>query len=195
MRSAFRRGISAYDEALQRRPVLTKCLTSGAIAGAGDLLAQTFFAEENATFDAARFARFATLGGVLVGPTLHVWYGYLGSKIVGRSASATLKRVVLDQTVFTPIFLPIFLVSVGILEGKGLTKSCEDVSGIWASTVVSNWAWWTPVQIANFGFVPAQYQVLFSNAAGVVWNTYLSYVNQQTRLKNAEDASALVDSL
>ncbi|GBG30321.1 Protein SYM1 [Hondaea fermentalgiana] len=221
MRAALRGVGAAYDGALRRRPVLVKCLTSGAIAGAGDLVAQLVLdpapvlkegnstasattsetgrdepatldgkanlasKEAHTSLDLARLARFSLLGGVLVGPTLHVWYGYLGTRIAGRSLAATIKRVVLDQAVFTPLFLPVFLTCLGALEGKSIRHTLEGVRSIWAPTVVYNWAWWTPVQLANFGVVPAQYQVLVSNAAGVVWNSYLSFTNQRARRRAA----------
>lgn len=50
------------------------------------------------------------------------------------------------------------------------------------SAICANWALWVPAQFLNFRFVPAQYQVLFSNVVALAWNVYLSFA---TRPKTA----------
>lgn len=55
---------------------------------------------------------------VLVGPTLHYWYGYLARNFAENSMLNVLKRLALDQLVFTPGFITVFMSSVLVLDGR-----------------------------------------------------------------------------
>jgi len=69
-------GIAAwYNGLLEKSPLLTKAVTSALIVLGGDLGCQLFI--EGGSIDFARLARMFFLGGVLVAPVLHVWYGAL----------------------------------------------------------------------------------------------------------------------
>ena len=46
----------------------------------------------------------------------------------------------------------------------------------WAGTVIAIWSLWIPAQYINFKYIPIQFQVLFSNSVGFIWNLYLSSV-------------------
>ena len=65
-----------------------------------------------------RLARFTLLGGVLVGPALHYWYGFLSRNISGKGLAASIQRLAADQLVFSPIFMSVFMSSVQILQGQ-----------------------------------------------------------------------------
>jgi hypothetical protein len=51
----------------------------------------------------------------------------------------------------------------------------EILNGAWWSAVQTNWYLWIPAQLINFGLVPMQFRVLFSNVVALFWNTYLSW--------------------
>ena len=88
-------------------------VTSGALAGGGDVLCQV--AIEGVTpYDAARTARLTLLGTVLVAPLVHHWYGVLHRFLPGTTAVVVVQRVAWDQLVFSPLFL-----SVGVMLGWG----------------------------------------------------------------------------
>jgi hypothetical protein len=71
---------------------------------------------------------------------------------------------------------------MGTLEGRSPAESRAQLELVWIDSVKSNWAFWIPVQCLNLsGIVPARYQVLFSNGAGVAWNCFLSLQNSKTR--------------
>jgi len=108
---------------------------------------------------------------LLVGPTLHFWYGFLATKFPGQVAVQTIKRTFADQFIFAPVFLGVFISSLSILEGESFRKNLQDR---WATTVVANWGLWIPVQALNFRFIPVMYQVLISNCTALAWNAYLS---------------------
>ncbi|KAG3118303.1 hypothetical protein PI124_g1373 [Phytophthora idaei] len=184
----FRRFWDAYASLLVTHPLSTKIVTGGAIAGMGDVGCQHVLEveDDDARFDIKRTAIFTFLGGFLISPVLHVWYGFLGSRLPGVSTTAVAKRLALDQLGFAPTFLPVILSSVLALEGHA-----EDIPNKlradWWPLTKANWVVWVPAQILNFRFVPGSMQVLFSNVVGLLWNAYLSYVS------HSEVPKALLD--
>jgi hypothetical protein len=67
--------VAWYTRQLTENPIITKALTSAVIVLAGDLGCQLVI--EGNGLDIARLARMFFLGGALVAPVLHVWYGAL----------------------------------------------------------------------------------------------------------------------
>jgi hypothetical protein len=139
---AFVRLWNYYSICLHKRPLLTKSVTSGVISISADLICQSFFTSsssedardvvesdesEKSKFDLLRLGKFSFLGFALVGPTLHYWYGFLGRMTFPFSSQVakTSLRLVLDQGVFTPIFVAVFMSSVIVLEqlGSVVTRS------------------------------------------------------------------------
>jgi hypothetical protein len=179
-----------YSEKLTTHPLLTKGLTGGIIAAAGDLLCQagTYKEPEDGTkrsfwnggWDVKRSLNFAILGLTFVAPTSHYWYGKLAvhpwSK--GQSFAQISKRVALDQFLWSPVFFVIWLAGFWGLEKDGNITSKElknDLAVALPDIMVANWILWIPCQYANFYAVPVKYQVLFCNVVELVWNAYMSF--------------------
>lgn len=193
-----------YSSKLDSHPITTKCLTAGVIAGFGDVVCQGIQEQldenpKEGTFlsrwDVMRTGRFALLGGGLVGPAIHAWYLFLSRAAPGTGMRSVLQRVVMDQFLFTPAFVPIWLASLWTLEGReGWTMA--DLQSELAVIIPINWCVWFPAGIVNFKFVPVKYQVLFQNVVALFWNAFLSYTqstpkeNLSTPLKDAAQASA-----
>lgn len=118
---------SQYTWALAAWPLPTKALTSALLASFGDLLAQLVSCKQEEfprgqRIDFTRLARFAAVNGLLVGPTFHLWYGWLGEHIVsGTALKGALLRVLLDQLVFSPLFLFVFLMTIRSLASSPMT--------------------------------------------------------------------------
>ena len=179
--------IAWYSRKLDTHPLLTKCISSGLVAGSGEVLGQYIQYRKQSpqsrwNWDMARTGRFVILGFVLVAPVCHVWYGSLMERIPGNGVKQIVTRVFLDQFVFAPLFLPTWLLNLWMLEGKSVDYVAEEMP-IKVPIVVANWALWIPAQTINLGFVPSKYQVLFSNIVAVSWNTYLTLITHE----NAED--------
>jgi hypothetical protein len=167
-----------YSNKLDTDPVITKSITSAIIAAAGDAGCQKVSGDE--PFDLKRCGRFFILGGALVGPAVHWWYGTLVSLLPGQTPARVVMRVCADQFVFTPICLSAFLSTLWTLESTKLVgdetvhdpipeKLQKELFGV----LQANWGFWFPVLSINFGFVPLKFQVLFSNVASLVWNGYV----------------------
>lgn len=166
---------AAYTTLLAKKPLLTKSVTAGVLNGLGDVLAQVTV-DKHRDFDFKRLAIFAFLGVAMIGPMLHAWYGVLGRVVTSTGPKAGLMRMVLDQFVAAPFFIGSVVAAVMVLEGHGEQvgpKLRRDLFSI----VRSNWALWVPFQFLNFGYIPAQFQVLAANCVALVWNVYLSYAS------------------
>ena len=185
--------LAAYAALLERAPLATKALTAGIIVATGDGICQVGIEGKDAsTFDWTRLARFFATGSILVGPTLHVWFGTLFRMFPPPAAAASsglagmmpgLKRLAADQLVFAPIFNPVFITFIFALEGR-IAEVPSTLKNEWVNMTVSNWGLWAPAQFVNFNFVPVKYQVLFANCVAVVWNTYLSWKAHTTEHDN-----------
>ncbi|CAM9852547.1 unnamed protein product, partial [Hapterophycus canaliculatus] len=133
--------------------------------------------------DWGRTLRFTFVGAAFLAPALHTWYGFLIRTLPGTAPATVVKRVALDQLVFTPVFLAGFLSTLMVLDGNA-AKVEQKLRADYTTTVVSNWGYWIPAQVINFRFVPPAYQVLFANFVGFFWNIYLSYQANKAIIKD-----------
>ena len=100
------------------RKALSNISIYAGLLGAGDVICQQLEKEAeklrgDSTVDKWDPKRTAILlaGGVPTGIWAHVWYGYLDRRFPGTSAGTILKKVLADQTIFTPIFYLTFFTS------------------------------------------------------------------------------------
>lgn len=104
-----------------------------------------------------------------------MWYGLL-DKYVGSSGKLTaLKKVFLDQCIYAPTFLCIFIIALGITQGKDWKKIKKDIRAGYWDILSANYYIWPWIQIVNFYYVPLQYQVLLVQTIALFWNTYLAW--------------------
>ncbi len=178
-----------YSKCLETHPLLTKGITSGLIAGTGDVICQWMvpsFSQqtedvEGEPWDVLRTTRFIILGAVWVAPITHFWYDALSTMFLPgvRTRTKVIQRLTLDQFGFAPLFCSSFLAGLWVLEGR--TEIWEPLQSIAPGVIQANWALWIPAQIVNFAVVPLKYQVLFGNVVALLWTVYLSWVNVSTR--------------
>ncbi|RYR04104.1 hypothetical protein Ahy_B06g083682 isoform A [Arachis hypogaea] len=187
--------LSWYLAVLGKNPVAVKAITSAILTLIGDLICQVnsyrnfilchggmiqvhcylmLVIDQVRYLDLKRTFIFTLLGFVLVGPTLHFWYLYLSKLVTLPGALGALLRLVIDQFLFSPIFIAVFLATLVTLEG-GPSQAIPKLKQEWFSSVVANWQLWIPFQFLNFRFVPQQFQVLAANVIALVWNVILSF--------------------
>ena len=170
----FSKVLDRYVHHLDKNPLLTKALTSMCIVGIGDIGCQIVLGDEDTKFDFKRLLIFTFLGGALVGPTLHYWYGFLNRIVPGTGTGPALKRLAVDQTIFAASFIPIFMGSALTLEGK-FDEIVPRVSKEWFPALLANWSLWIPGNFITFRFITPKFQVLFANTVALGWNAYLSW--------------------
>jgi hypothetical protein len=177
---------SWYSQKLDTHPLLTKAISSGIIAAAGDGICQLLSDDDNYektdwTFDLLRNCRFFVMGAFWVAPCTHTWYGLLSKRIFPGPSTLqrTTQRVVLDQFGFAVLFQSSFMGLLWFLEGR--SNILENLKDVMPNVLVANWSLWIPAMSFNFAFVPIKFQVLFGNVVALLWNTYLSYMSAQSK--------------
>jgi len=162
-----------YLMSLDKNPIATKAVTSAVLTLAGDLICQLVI-DQVPELDLRRTFVFTFLGIALMGPTLHVWYLYLSKLVTISGASGVITRLILDQLIFSPIFIGLFMSLLVTFEGKP-SLVVPKLKQEWLSSVVANWQLWIPFQFLNFYFVPQKFQVLAANFVALAWNVILSF--------------------
>ncbi|CAA7059110.1 unnamed protein product [Microthlaspi erraticum] len=165
--------LSWYLALLSNYPVLTKSVTSALLTLIGDLICQLTI-NKTSSLDKKRTLTFTILGLGLVGPALHFWYLYLSKVVTASGLSGAVLRLLLDQFLFAPVFVGVFLSAVVTLEGKP-SNVIPKLKQEWIGAVLANWQLWIPFQFLNFRFVPQNFQVLASNVVALAWNVILSF--------------------
>ncbi|KAL9184952.1 hypothetical protein ACHAXT_002729 [Thalassiosira profunda] len=170
--------------------------TGGALALAGDVIAQSLLSESKEKkippkdWDVVRTAAFVAFGTLYTGGAQHFIFGFLNENF-----DAPMVRLALAQFFFIPFcYYPTFLAMVpalragweaeegfGSKEANARTKELfsETASRI-PSTLLRNWCFWLPVQFVQFNFIPMDFHVTFTAAFGVVWNAILSWSTAST---------------
>lgn len=109
------------------------------------------------------------------GPAAATWFKFLARNVNLKSANATIAaRVALDQGVFAPCAIGMFLSSMAVLEGGSVS---EKLDKNYKNALTTNYMVWPFVQAVNFKMVPLEHRVLFVNVISIGWNCYLSYLN------------------
>ncbi|RKP12122.1 hypothetical protein BJ684DRAFT_11963 [Piptocephalis cylindrospora] len=148
--------------------------------------------------DPRRTIRFA-LYGMAMTPLVHTWFTLLDrsfplpglhspnmGKTNGTSVALpgmwtqVLKRVAADQLIYAPFGLLVFFTAMGLFEGHDLNGVRRKIRDNFSHGLLANWAVWPAVQLINFRYVPLFYRVPFVGAVGILWNTFLSWLNHRS---------------
>ncbi|KAG8159977.1 hypothetical protein KVR01_010614 [Diaporthe batatas] len=165
-----------YQAKLVKRPLLTQVVTTAILFGTGDVIAQQAVDKKGLDkHDLARTGRMVLYGGAVFGPAATTWYKFLAKNVNLKSPNGTiLARVALDQGVFAPVFIGVFLSSMATMEGNSVK---EKLDKNYKTALTSNYMLWPFAQAVNFKVVPLEHRVLFVNVISIGWNCYLSYLN------------------
>ncbi|KOS19738.1 Protein SYM1 [Escovopsis weberi] len=175
-----------YNAKLAARPLLTQAITTSVLFATGDITSQQLIERRGLKkHDFTRTGRMALYGGCVFGPAATTWLGFLARRVNHKHPRIeTLARVACDQLLFAPVAIGAFLGSMAALEGSSAQQRLQTT---WWPTLQTNWMVWPFVQCINFTFVPLHYRLLFANVISIGWNSYLSWVNNQSTGEKAVD--------
>lgn len=199
-----------YKAALAKYPLAVKATTAATLMSCSDVLGQTYEQanyrkilekHEGVQYNWQRTAQVGITGFTFSGPISHGWYNLLEG-MVGRMAlttaySSVAAKMFLDAILFSPIAVAGYFVWRSALEGSDTRWKLENK---WSSAVQASWGFWPLANIVNFSLVPLQFRVLYNNGLSIVWNAYLSNVNQGrleqvVDLRAQQDAGELVENV
>ncbi|TPX59829.1 hypothetical protein PhCBS80983_g02213 [Powellomyces hirtus] len=151
--------------------------------------------------DWRRVATMTSFGVFFAGPMYTFWYRLLDQKIVAyfervmkkkiqetttlNVSKTNLKwkiaitKVLADMLIFDPPFLCFFFLSTHMLSGLSFESGVEQMKRDVLPTYAIDIAVWSPIQLANFRWVPVLYQPVVVNSVNVGWNAYLSFVKHR----------------
>ncbi|TDZ20276.1 Protein sym-1 [Colletotrichum orbiculare MAFF 240422] len=165
-----------YQARLAARPLLTQSITTSILFATGDITAQQLVDKRGLKgHDWSRTGRMALYGGTIFGPAATTWFKFLQKNIVLRNKNLEiLARVGVDQGVFAPVMIGVFLSSMAVLEGG---SPQEKLQKNYTTALTSNFLLWPFVQAVNFKFVPLHHRVLFVNVISI--DTYIADEREQ----------------
>ncbi|KAL3668400.1 hypothetical protein V7S43_006488 [Phytophthora oleae] len=179
-----------YDRWLRDSPLLTKGVTSAVLFGLGDRIAQR--TENSETGNDAedhhglkRTVRMMLWGGLVFAPVGHAWYNLLEKAVRSKGAASIVKKIAVDQVIFSPPLSLAFFTYAGVSEGKPVRETVASAVAKLPPTLAVNWTVWPLVHVCTFGFVPLQYRILFINVVNIGWSAFLSRMASKGEGSNA----------
>lgn len=163
---------------LDRHPFTTQALNTGFLMAAGDAIAQLL--SKDCEHDFRRTARFAVVGLAIAGPVMTVWYRALDRTIVGTKGSMAVRKTLLDQVFFLPVYLVGFVWIMGVLRRDPTNDIVEKLKRDLWSMLVASYSVWPAVQLANFYVLPLRHRVLAINFVCLFWNAYVAWKAEET---------------
>lgn len=150
--SFARRLMAGYEAQLEARPVLTKSLTSGALYGVGDWVAQTVERRNSAEpqpFDGSRWMRALAYGGLFYPIPAHIHYNFLEWLVVVRWGVATSRvpwvKMFIEQFVYWSYLSNAYYHGVlGALQGMSVAQIYDRIESTLWDTLKAQWAFCAP---------------------------------------------------
>lgn len=176
-----------YARLVRNHPVKTQLATTATVMLSGDLIAQKVI-ERRPDIDVPRAARFFIMGIGFVGPVVRGWYLIL-ERVVGSGSGGAVvfKKVLLDQTLFGPLFVPSFMIVLGTLQRRSWDDIKQSLRANYLQVLQTMYMIWPVAQFVNFRFVPFSYRQAFGSCVAIVWNTYLAgKANRTQRARHGE---------
>ncbi|EEB10887.1 protein Mpv17, putative [Pediculus humanus corporis] len=162
-------------------PIGSQAIQTGLIMGNGDVIAQLLVEKKPfSLFDFLRTSQYVFVGSFFVGPSLRVWYGFIDKIFSEKNKTTAVKKMLVDQLLFAPVFLAAVLSVIGITQGNSLKSTYEKVSNEYSDILKTNYTIWPAFQLFNFYLVPLHYQVLAVQIVAIFWNTYVSWKINKT---------------
>ncbi|KAK4291870.1 hypothetical protein Pmani_035320 [Petrolisthes manimaculis] len=174
--------------AFSKHLFITNVTISFSLSGFGDLLQQrhNLVYRQQEAWDAAR-TRHMTCSGITVGALCHHWYNLLDRRLPGHTIQVALKKLLVDQLLFSPVCLTVFFLSLGLFKGGDWQEFLTDLQHKGWRLYAAEWLVWPPVQLFNFYFLPTKFRVLFDNAISLLFDVYTSHVCYDAKFAEEDD--------
>lgn len=148
-------------------PLATNCVIYGTMSGLAELSQQTLVykilpaPEDRSSYNLMSVVRYATLGGLVFCPVLHVWYKWLDKVWPGTAKLAVAQKVALDIILLSPPEYTTFYLLMNLMMGETWETAKKEVAKKLPTTLMFATAFWIPAQIINFKYVSPRMRVVF----------------------------------
>jgi len=165
-----------YNNLLHKYPWRTHITQTALFMGLGDFICQTTIEKiPIKEVEWKRVARFTTIGFLIMGPGLRIWYIQLDKIIPAATKYIGVKKMLVDQAVFAPAAAFAIISASGALQSKSYGQIKQALDEKLVDVILANWMMWPAVQTVNFTYVPFNYRILVVNVAAIFWNIYLAW--------------------
>lgn len=170
---------SAYMRQLNDNPILTKAVTSGTVYTIGDVIAQQTETQESEelTLDGMRVLRSFLAGLIGHGPLSHMWYNvcdFSFENVLHLSAAWWPLKILVDQTVWGPIWNNTYIVLLGLMKRETLETIWSDMKRTTIPLIVSGLKLWPLAHCVTYGLIPNENRLLWVDMVEIVWVTILA---------------------
>ncbi|KAG8183471.1 hypothetical protein JTE90_002853 [Oedothorax gibbosus] len=164
-----------YTKTLYKHPWKTQLLTTGFLMGSSDVIAQKAIEKRDLKqMEPVRIGRFAILGTCFVAPVLRTWYNVLEKAIGTVGKTVGLRKMLVDQLIFTPFFLVNFLIVSGALQRQPWSVIKAKIDQDYFTILKTNYMLWPGAQLITFYVIPIPFRIIFVSFVALLWNTYLA---------------------
>ncbi|KAK6629167.1 hypothetical protein RUM43_002984 [Polyplax serrata] len=157
---------------------LTNTLSSGLLMCAGDLIQQEIehvrYDKHKNSFDWRRNLHMGIVG-TLLGPFAHFFYQVLDKFIPGNKLTSIAKKIVLDQTIASPVCILIFFFGMNYLSDKEFKETRAEIKQKFWVIYAVDCSVWIPFQFFNFYLISSEYRVIYVNMITMCYNVFLSF--------------------
>ncbi|KAG5854421.1 mpv17-like protein isoform X1 [Anguilla rostrata] len=164
----------AFLKQAKRFPWITNVSLFGCLFAGGDFVHQWFSRRDE--MDWRQTGKVAVVAFSFHGNFNYFWMRGLERRFPGNSASMVLRKVILDQTISSPIATSAFYTGMSLLDGKD--DIFQDCRGKFLNTYKTGLMYWPFVQLLNFTLVPVYLRTTFTGCCAFVWAIFLCFSRQ-----------------
>ncbi|KAJ8384013.1 hypothetical protein AAFF_G00212570 [Aldrovandia affinis] len=166
--------IRVFLKQAKRFPWITNVTLYGCLFAGGDFTHQCIAQRDEIDWNHTRNVAVVAFG--FHGNFNYFWLRGLERRFPGKSVAMVLRKLLLDQTIASPLATSVFYTGVSFLEGK------EDVLGDWRDKFLNTYKtglmYWPFMQLLNFMLVPLYVRTVFMGCSASLWATFLCFSRQ-----------------
>lgn len=166
------KSLESYFIQLYTNPLRTKSVTSAIIYVLGNYTSQRISGSKVTELNS--LISFGAYGLLFGGSIPHYFFQCLEWLVPGSSALATVKQLLIQRLIFTPLYQLFTLYTISRFEGRTHRQAIQQLIPIYVPVLIANWKWLTALSIINLTVVPPVLRVVFMNLVGFVWSIYLA---------------------
>lgn len=173
----------AYATTSTRYPHATAGASACGVMTSADLTVQVLVQRDANGLDWQRTAGIAIFAGWHYGVPakhLYLWYDrYFGTAPTLRVAA---QKMLVDVYLHGSLgVVPSFYLITGVVKGQTLTQVVEQYRREWFTATFGTAAYWTPMCILNFRFVPQHSRILVVAVLSFIHKTWMSWLSNRVR--------------